>query len=621
MILAQGFLKDLLLTQLKGLTGHISEAGYPFDRISWDDEVPFQSENQYPTWWVYEQTAYWLDGYLRCGIALGDEKVIAEASRIIHKVIERQKPDGFLGPETMRGNRGDRWPYVVFFRACLALYGYEKDPSIVKALARYYLECPLDYDVFRDVINVEIILDLYGILKDERLLKKAQEIYEKCNENPNPYFNEMSPKTILSRKRPHCHGVTYNEYSKLPGLFWKYTEDPFQKKLAVRAMDRLVKEYLLPGQCNCSDEQLWSDYYMECYETCDISDFTWANERMLDALKFQRFGDRVEKCVFNAGMGSVLENFKGLQYFSCANQFLADSHSTHCKFSKGKKWMSYRPNPGTECCAGNVNRFVPNYVLNMFKEDSDGVWAYLYGPAEFVSDDGKIRIEEKTVFPFEERIVFSIKTARPFTLFLRRPGYGTGYRILEDGREVETDDRADFFKVKVLSDCEIVFTFEAAVKAVEVRGGGLYIERGPLVYSFGQFGDRRIDADEERSSTEFPAYDIYPTEDWGYEVCREKLNAVYKQGTSSLFDLREDLPSVTIDAYKVKDCRLERLSRIYRIYKHLDGKVERFFEKGDFVLTPDLLKGSHETEKKPVRLVLKPYGACKLRETVFKIKE
>ena len=66
-----GWIRSFLETQLTGLTGHIEEAGYPFDTVCWG-EADYASDNENPQWWVYEQTAYWLDGMLRCAIALED---------------------------------------------------------------------------------------------------------------------------------------------------------------------------------------------------------------------------------------------------------------------------------------------------------------------------------------------------------------------------------------------------------------------------------------------------------------------------------------------------------------------------------------------------------------------
>ena len=141
-----------------------------------------------------------------------------------------------------------------------------------------------------------------------------------------------------------------------------------------------------------------------------------------------KYADKIERACFNAAPGAVTKDFKELQYFSCPNQVIADRTSNHNLFFHGSEWMSYRPNPGTACCAGNVNRIMPNYVSRMWmKNNSGGPVAALYGPSEFTFNigDENVVITEKTDYPFNEEIQFTIHTKNsvsfPFTL--RIPGW------------------------------------------------------------------------------------------------------------------------------------------------------------------------------------------------------
>ena len=68
------------------------------------------------------------------------------------------------------------------------------------------------------------------------------------------------------------------------------------------------------------------------------------------------WADRIERCVFSAGLGSITKDFRAMQYFSCPNQFLATGTSDHNAFKYGKTWMQYRPIHETECCIGNIHR-------------------------------------------------------------------------------------------------------------------------------------------------------------------------------------------------------------------------------------------------------------------------
>ena len=177
---------------------------------------------------------------------------------------------------------------------------------------------------------------------------------------------------------------------------------------------------MLPGGIPNSDEYMEDNYYYRCYETCDITDFTWALSYYLKVFDDAKYGDMIEKCIFNAGVGSVLENFKGLQYMSSANQFILANNSCHCECYRGNQQMSYRPNPFTECCPGNVNRFMPNYIKNMWQTDGDKVFLRLFGASEYQTkiNDKAVTIKEETNFPFGESFTFDVKTTTPFKLYI-----------------------------------------------------------------------------------------------------------------------------------------------------------------------------------------------------------
>lgn len=223
-----GHLYSFLQTQMEGLTGNIEAAGYPFDRHVWDDPDFVPLKANYASWWAYEQTAYWIDGFTRTAILLGDEKAIKKASDIIYSVINNPDEDSFLGSKLLKNN-GDtvyRWPYVVFFRACMALYDYNKDEKIPSAIAAHYLNGTYDYSDNRDVFNVEIMLWAYGITNDKRLLDLAESSYAEYNskeQEKSVTGDSFRDSDFLTKRKIFIHGVSYNEYAKLGAILYKYT--------------------------------------------------------------------------------------------------------------------------------------------------------------------------------------------------------------------------------------------------------------------------------------------------------------------------------------------------------------------------------------------------------------
>ena len=233
--------------------------------------------------------------------------------------------------------------------------------------------------------------------------------------------------------------------------------------------------------------------YMNSSETCDVSDYTWALHYLLQATKNPIYADRIERCVFNSGIGAVLEDFKGLQYFSCANQIIADENSNHNSFFKGSEWMRYCPNPGTECCAGNVNRFMPNYVLNSWYREENNIYAFLYCASEYNTEiNGKnLSIIEETDYTIKEQIVFNIKTEIEFNFYFRIPSFCSDSIIKKDGETVSVVRNGSYMKLSIKQDCTIELYFESQIQE-HIKRNSIFFTKGCLIYSYGMKGKRKI---------------------------------------------------------------------------------------------------------------------------------
>ena len=166
-----GWIQNFLERQSTGLTGNVAVSGYPYGIKFWgskDDDI----KGSYDSWWPYEQTAYWIDGALKCGYLAGDEALYHQALDEVDFAIQHAAPDGFIGPDSMREK--DRWPHAVFFRAVLAQYEITGDERYLKALSRHYRAMPHPMGWDRDVTGVEILLALYQETGQADLLDLAE---------------------------------------------------------------------------------------------------------------------------------------------------------------------------------------------------------------------------------------------------------------------------------------------------------------------------------------------------------------------------------------------------------------------------------------------------------------
>lgn len=623
----QGWLKAFLEDQRDGLTGHLEVAGYPFDRVGWDRfDVDTTKSNENPGWWAYEQTGYWLDGMERLAELLDDRKLKNRAAKSFDYVLRNADPDGYLGPKLLKDSDGwNRWPHVVFFRALMAKHSATGDKSLLDAVCRHYLEGDWGHGTGRDVINVEIMLWAYLKSGDERLLALAEKAFADYNAQCR---DDNCAAAQMSNKKAYAHGVTYNEYGKLGAILYSCTGKKEYLAPVIKAYKKIDRYQMLPDGLHCSDEFLLDNDYMQAHETCDVTDHSWALGYLLMATGKGEYGDKIERCIFNAGIGSVEERFKALQYFSCLNQVVLDRTSNHCDFLQGDKWLSYRPNPGTECCAGNVNRFMPNYCARMWMKKGRAPVAALYGPCEVSigAGKGKLVIVEETNYPFEDQIRFFFKTEAPKKqkVLFRIPGWCKEAKLKYNGEPLDVTPKNGFVAVeKVFTSGDLItLDLPSDLQVKDWGKDGQFVEKGPLLYTYGMKGDRRIDETEERSSKDFPAYNIYPDKPFNYAILPEEGLQFEKAPVPTRPWSLEDAPlTVKVKARQVHSWRITRKKVIEPVYNLYTRPWVRERKEGNFTFTPRypaskkalLSKGLGEKET----ITLVPYGAAKVRVTVF----
>lgn len=619
----EGWLEDFLKTQASGLTGNLEVAGYPFDTISWETPDSGKEKDGLPRWWPYEQTAYWVDAMERCGRIINDKNLISKAEKSIDYVLSHPDSDGYLGPAFMKGSDGDnlRWSHTVFFRALMAKYSATGDVDVLEKMTNHYLKSEYDYSKKRNVDNVENMLWLYLNTGNKALLSLAEKTYKEYNEQCT---NDLCDAVTKTSKKPFAHGVSYNEFFKLGAILYICTGKKEYLRVSEKAYNKLDRYFMLADGLHCSDEETYNADHMQGHEACDISDYTWSLGYLLMATGNARWADKIEKCIFNAGIGQVTEDFRALQYFSCPNQVILDRTSNHCKYYRGiYPAMTYRPMPLTQCCPANVSRFFPNYCARMWFKKNDELFAALYG--ECTVNFNGMSVKEKTNYPFDDTVLFVIETeqSKKAGLNFRVPEWCSDFRITVNGQKTEFSVKNGFAHIeRVFNNGDRAELFlPSEIRVGDYRGQGNVVEKGPLVYACGMFGKREIDSEDKNSSAEFPAYNIYPDKDWNYALCTqkgdiEKYRFEKREMNGNPWDIRTVPYSITAPAKKVNGWKLARRKRI----SYIDAYLNPQKQEGNFAFTPriptkEFIKKHGFGEKETVTLV--PMAAAKLRITVF----
>lgn len=523
----QGWLLEKLETQVEGLTGHPEALSYPYNTCLWAGEIPRQG-NHGQDWWRYEQTAYYTDGLLRLGYLLGSEDLVEKGESGITYTLDHPWESGRLGSRLVENT----WPFAVFFRAIKARYDVQPDPSILEALTRHYNSIPMGLLIRkRNIVSLEGMLWTAEKTGNQALVAKADSAFrlrtELLGDIKLSRDDRVTPEFLTSPEPYKMHGVTMSEMLKLPILLYAATGNPWYKDLAVSSLDRLYAEDGLPDGLFTSAEWLQGRGIMHSHETCNAVDMSWTLGCFLEILKDARYADMLEKIVFNAGAGSVTQDFKALQYYSSVNQFLSTGTSNHNKDNYCSTWMAYRPTHQTECCAGNIHRLYPNYAARMWLRGEGEAVAALYGPSAFRYSD-KLTFTEETGYPFDETVTITARGGQKAKLTLRIPGWCTGATVSVNGAPAKPAEAGSFVTLdrRWAHGDVVVLQFPMGIERKMAYGGGIYFQRGPLVYSYAIPATFTKDTTRyanmngkyPEDDVAFPCWEIRPSGPWNYAV-------------------------------------------------------------------------------------------------------
>ena len=314
-------------------------------------------------------------------------------------------------------------------------------------------------------------------------------------------------------------------------------------------------------------------------------------------------------------MGCITKDFKSLQYFSSVNQFIATGTSNHNLYKHGSTWMAYRPTHETECCSGNVNRMLPNFVSRLWMTDNEGgAVAAIYGPSQatFTTEKGDITIESGD-YPFADNVWFRVSgdEGASIPLTMRIPSWCSNASLTVNGSPVDITLAAGTF-VKLPSAVKngdvVRLDLPMTVEKKTIEGQGVYFQRGPLLYAYAIPQLKTEDTEEyecmhgkKPENPDFKCWSITPTGDFNYAFADDgqevgvNYPAIEEIGGTIPYDLNYTPVKVRIPVKQIK-WSLED-----------DRYTPALPEQGHLNLLSD--------ETKYIDLV--PYGCTELRLTVF----
>jgi hypothetical protein len=618
-IKTEGWIHQFLEYQRSGLTGHIELAGFPFNTGMWTERINEKPEGIF--WWPYEQTGYYVDGCIKTGYLLNDTLLLNKAKYQINYTLQHPQNNGRLGPDKLIG-RWSKWPYTGFLRSFMTEYNETNDPKIIDAMHKHYLSYTAeDFQDELDVCNLEEICWLFGKTKDSALLRMAEKSYALFKSNSNNRNRDGKDIDFTSDKAPDYHGVVYLEIVKIPAILYSYTgKEPYLDE-AIHGIEMMEKYHMLASGVPSSTEHFHGKSETEGHESCNLATLPYTYGMMLQITGNPVWADKIEKAVFNAAIGAITTDFKAHQYFSSPNQMISTLNSNHFGYNNARE--AYLPGHDTECCTGNINRFMPYFCMQMWLTTKDnGLAAALFGPSEITAKVGRdnlpVTIIQKTKYPFDETIDFEIKTNSKvsFDFQIRIPAWCDHSEIFLNGKKINSEIKSGTFYTlnrEFSNGDKISLRLPMKITQNYLPNNGISLERGPIVYCFPikdstvvkKYSEDTSKKPYKKPVTEYTVTEYYPKGSWNYCLLKSEINhteVIKNEKYLYPWESNTAPVKIRISAKKVTNWELKKSA--------VNNNAI------DYSQTPSFPKELKINDKDQV-IELVPYGCTKLRVTVF----
>ncbi len=451
----EGWIRDWAAAAADGITGHIDEYSTTFAE-AWKGKG-FVAPGTSPidgSGWPLEQASYWLDGAVKLAYIMKDsaliDKISSRLDMVVDGVLDTARTFIYWKEKGFIGNDGfNSWAHSHMGRALVAYYQATGDPDVLAALEKVYSQFPLPvlrgYGDVTGACNVDPMLKTYMMSGNPAILQIVDSMSHSAEYNAavDAWVNDIFGPG---------HGVVMYENIRIPAMIYPWNGDRRQLEATLHSFAYQDQYHMLPCGVISSEEFTAGIGSTRNIETCNVACAPVSYQEVLQVTGEGSYGDRIERVFFNAAPAAVSRDYKNVAYYQSPNRVEnilpgAFPNAPMDADPKEARHSSYvfRPTGHTVlCCAGNLNRAVPNYIMHMWMASMDyGVVAALYGPSSVQTVAGKrnvpVTITEQTQYPFGDQIEFTIEPAAKvrFPLYLRLPAWCKTPQITVNGEAID----------------------------------------------------------------------------------------------------------------------------------------------------------------------------------------
>jgi uncharacterized protein len=457
-------------------------------------------------WWNSETQSNWRDGFVRQAFLSGDKEAQQRAKTYINRILATQDADGYLGvyaPDLrykLTGENGELWAKASLFRVLLGYYELTKDRKTWQALLRAVDNVLVNYPVNKSspfkaekpfaglshgLVFTDVLDRLHQLTGNQKYLDYALFLYRDYSKNEVSETDIQLPNILNTSYLMHGHGVhSYEHLRPLTVAYWASGNDTL--KQALDGYTQRIERLTTPSGGPIGDEwitQQTADATQTGYEYCSIHELVHSYAVLLQKNGDARLADEIERTFFNAAQGARHPDKSSIAYLKTDNSFAMTGTKNGADDAKQTRYK-YSPahQDAAVCCVPNAGRIASYYVQAMWVKDTDGLVANLLGPCQVNTTLGgnRIRIDEVTEYPYQNRFVFTIAAQKPFVLKIRKPAWVEKFTCSEAYQA-----EGDYLQLAIKAGQTVVrLAFDTSVKQHMFAQKETYFSYGPLVYAY-----------------------------------------------------------------------------------------------------------------------------------------
>ena len=565
-IYPNGWVKKQLQLEAEGFTGRLTEISPWLNKT---DNAWLSRNGAGKNGW--EEVPYWLKGFGDLGYVLRDRRISQEAIFWVENVLSSERPNGYFGPEsnlTANNGKPDVWPNMVMLFALQSYYEVSQDRRVLDMMTHYFkweLTIPdkdflLSYwEPQRVGDNIASIFWLYNRTGDKSLFDLVDKLHR--------------GGAKWSKGVANWHGVNMAQAFREPAELSQLNHDKSLIDATERDYQTMRRMYgQVPGGGYGADENARRGFSdpRQATETCTMVELMLSDEMLLNITGDPIWAERCEDIAFNSLPASMTPDLKSLHYLTSPNMILIDKASKSPGLENGGPMLLFNAYDH-RCCQHNTSHGWPYYAEHLWLgAANNGLAAVMYAPCIVTAKVGSgtnVTINEKTTYPFDERVSFKIGTSRSvaFPLTLRWPSWCDRPNLKVNGKPLKLSGTPGGYIIvnrTWRNHDEVELTLPMKVQTHPRYNGSISVERGPLSYSL-KIGEKYV---RMGGTDKFPSFEVHPTTPWNYGLVTS--NQDFKVSKKALApDSQPFTPanapiSITAKAQKIDNWKMDHLGLV-----------------------------------------------------------